>query len=181
MEFKEYQELALQTWGGPQKKRRAVFALVSEVGEVIGKIEKKWRTDYAGNEEKFKEQVSKEIGDTLYYIAVLAYEFNFNITDYTPLSEVVDVTYADDYEVGLNTLIDELAWCAYYTMSTYNTSENDRLIQDEDEDVILGVYNSLRDLTWYLCLDIQEIANQNIAKLKDRAERNMIKGSGDER
>lgn len=50
------------------------------------------------------------------------------------------------------------------------------------------VADELGDVLWYLALladelgvSLGDIAHRNIAKLKDRAERNQIKGSGDNR
>lgn len=168
MLFKEYQEQALKTWGGPEKLRRAAFALYSEVGEVIGKVEKNWRTDYEGNPEKFKEALSKEVGDVLYYISVFAFE-----TDDHSLDDVIIETPSEETNIlGEDVVLENLIAEVYFFIIPYI---NNRELSLED------VYVALIDLCQYFCLDLQKIAEQNIAKLADRAERNVIKGSGDDR
>lgn len=168
MLFKEYQEQALKTWGGPEKLRRAAFALYSEVGEVIGKVEKNWRTDYEGNPEKFKEALSKEVGDVLYYISVFAFE-----TDDHSLDDVViETAYDKNTILGEDIVLENLIAEAYFFIIPYI---NNRETSLED------VYVSLLELCQYFELDLNAIAEQNIAKLADRAARNVIKGSGDDR
>lgn len=65
-----------------------------------------------------------------------------------------------------------------------------RVIRDGDsiEDYKPALKKELGDVLWYLAVlskrlgfSLQEIAEANIEKLKDRANRGVIKGSGDER
>jgi len=75
MDFDEYQEKALET-----DLRTAingntllypVLGLADEVGEVVGKFKKLYR-DRAGNlDEEYKQEIVKELGDVMWYLAVI--------------------------------------------------------------------------------------------------------------
>lgn len=110
MDFTEYQASAAGTAIYPTEGLLGILytglGLANEAGEVAGKIKKMLRDEGATLTLSRREQIAAEIGDVLWYCAMLAYE--------------------------------------------------------------LGV-------------PLQEIAEGNIAKLADRAERNVISGDGDKR
>lgn len=66
-----------------------------------------------------------------------------------------------------------------------------RVYRDPDlslEDQHEGICKELGDVLWYLSnladqlgVSLEEIAEMNLKKLRDRAERNVLKGEGDER
>jgi NTP pyrophosphatase (non-canonical NTP hydrolase) len=75
MTFDEYQTAALRTAADPAKKNELfhlVLGLVGESGEIAEKMKKLVR-DQASDETKIdKADMSKELGDVLWYVAVLA-------------------------------------------------------------------------------------------------------------
>lgn len=110
MDFTSYQASAAETAIYPTEGMLGILytglGLANEAGEVAGKIKKMLRDEGATLTLARREQIAAEIGDVLWYCAMLAYE--------------------------------------------------------------LGV-------------PLRDIAEQNIAKLADRAERNVLGGDGDKR
>ncbi|WP_203569177.1 nucleoside triphosphate pyrophosphohydrolase family protein [Aestuariimicrobium ganziense] len=75
MDFDEYQRLALRTASprtAPHELLHLVLGLVGETGEVAEKF-KKWVRDDASDESRIdRADLTKELGDVLWYAAVLA-------------------------------------------------------------------------------------------------------------
>ena len=87
MNFNEYQEKAIGTAVYPKHQALPYLALglAGEAAEVANKVKKVLRGDYDDDPEKAEEalaNIAKELGDTLWYIAVLASELD------TPLASV---------------------------------------------------------------------------------------------
>jgi len=80
MNFKEYQKLTQRTAVYPKDNAiaYALLGLSGEVGEVANKYKKVLRGDKPLNDE-FRETVSHEIGDVLWYIARLAEELDLSL------------------------------------------------------------------------------------------------------
>ncbi len=85
MNLGEYQALALNTWNPPPREKVLDIAYLAlglgEVGEVQGKIKKIIRDDANVISEEKKEAISAELGDVLWYVAVLAAELGLNLED----------------------------------------------------------------------------------------------------
>lgn len=79
MELKEYQSKCLLTWGGEQKLIRSFLGVAGEAGEMSECIKKHLRGDFDLDE--VKRRAFKEIGDTMYYLAVCAYELGLNLDE----------------------------------------------------------------------------------------------------
>lgn len=79
MELKEYQKLCLNTWQGEERLVRTFFGVAGEAGELCEKIKKHMRGDYDLDE--LKSRTRKEIGDVLYYLAVMSHELGFELSD----------------------------------------------------------------------------------------------------
>jgi len=99
MNIHDYLEGCLRTWEGGERLVRAILGLVGEAGEVAEKYKKYLRDDYE-NEIKvamalhgepmdesaqvllahkaFLEAIKKELGDVIYYWAVLCYELGLD-------------------------------------------------------------------------------------------------------
>ncbi len=58
---------------------RMVLGLLGETGEVAEKIKKQLRTGIDYNDEKFKEDLKKELGDVLWYMSMLAEVYGFDL------------------------------------------------------------------------------------------------------
>ena len=86
MKLNEYQTLAIRTAQYPADVALSYLALglVGEAGEVANKVKKILRGDYDDNPEKAEavlEAVGFELGDTLWYLAVLADELGVELDD----------------------------------------------------------------------------------------------------
>jgi len=74
MELSFYQRKALQTAIYPETQRIAypAMGLAGEVGEVMNKIKKVYRDKDGVFDKQTKQDIAKELGDVLWYLAVLA-------------------------------------------------------------------------------------------------------------
>lgn len=82
MTFDEYQQKAVTTAidDGVELMHRAL-GLAGEAGEVSGKLTK-WLRDYKGDVSKLdKEELSKELGDVMWFVAALAEELGCSLDD----------------------------------------------------------------------------------------------------
>lgn len=85
MKLNEYQKKALTTALYP-KKYKVIYpalGLGNEAGEVMGKI-KKWMRDDDGDGKMSKERkdaLAEELGDVLWYLAILAQDLNLQLSD----------------------------------------------------------------------------------------------------
>jgi NTP pyrophosphatase (non-canonical NTP hydrolase) len=74
MTFNKYQQLAAKTAVYPEQYRVSypALGLAGEAGEVCEKIKRIYRDDEGKLTEERREEISKELGDVLWYIAILA-------------------------------------------------------------------------------------------------------------
>ena len=84
MELHEYQRLALRTAAPRTKKNELlhlVLGLVGESGEIAEKF-KKWVRDADSDEARIDTaDLAKELGDVMWYVAVLADYFDLDLSD----------------------------------------------------------------------------------------------------
>lgn len=83
MQFSQYQQQTKSTAIYPAIGHRVTYpalGLANEAGEVLGKIKKVFR-DKDGNFDSAKDDISKELGDVLWYIAQVANELDINLDD----------------------------------------------------------------------------------------------------
>jgi len=85
MKLDEYQKKALKTALFPSKYKVVypALGLGNEAGEVMGKI-KKWLRGDDGGEQMSKERklaLKDELGDVLWYLAVLSKDLGFKLSD----------------------------------------------------------------------------------------------------
>ncbi|PIP68887.1 hypothetical protein CO033_00905 [Candidatus Nomurabacteria bacterium CG_4_9_14_0_2_um_filter_32_10] len=85
MKLKEYQKKALITAFHP-KKYKVIYpalGLGNESGEVMGKIKKWLRGDDGKGKmsKERKESLKEELGDVLWYLAVLAHDLGISLDD----------------------------------------------------------------------------------------------------
>ncbi|OHB10625.1 MAG: hypothetical protein A3G05_00830 [Candidatus Zambryskibacteria bacterium RIFCSPLOWO2_12_FULL_45_14] len=90
MNLSEYQKKALKTALFPKKYKviYAAMGLGNEAGEVLGKI-KKWLRGDDGNGAMSKERrlaLRDELGDVLWYLAVLSRDLGLNLDDIAKLN-----------------------------------------------------------------------------------------------
>jgi|SRR5210317_688002 NTP pyrophosphatase (non-canonical NTP hydrolase) len=82
MNFNEYQEMAKST-AIYDKKHQILYpalGLAGEAGEVANKVKKLIRDGYEENKD-YRQTVAAEIGDVLWYCAVLASDIGYELSD----------------------------------------------------------------------------------------------------
>ncbi|MFH1657499.1 MAG: nucleoside triphosphate pyrophosphohydrolase family protein [bacterium] len=89
MNFEEYQKLSRQTVIYPDKDNNFVYptlGLVGETGEIAEKIKKVLRDDAGVVSEEKKQEIAKELGDVLWYLAQLATELKLSLEEIVSLN-----------------------------------------------------------------------------------------------
>lgn len=89
MTFEEYQEQVNETAIYPDVGNNFVYpalGLAGESGEVSEKIKKLIRDHGGSATQEQKEEIKKELGDVLWYVARLSAEFGFTIRDAAELN-----------------------------------------------------------------------------------------------
>lgn len=84
MTFEEYQEISQRTAVYPMVGENFIYpamGLAGEAGEVVGKISKILRDDDGVITEKKRSEISKELGDVLWYIAQVSTEFKLSLEE----------------------------------------------------------------------------------------------------
>ena len=84
MNFTEYQNVALSTAIYPKKYETIypALGLCGESGEVAEKIKKSIRDGlHNWPDEQFKEELTKELGDVLWYISALASDLDISLNE----------------------------------------------------------------------------------------------------
>jgi len=143
------------------------LGFMEELGELSGKLSKRIR-DTNFDITLFE----KEVGDVLWFLANIidykAKHFDYSVSssvnffqEFKPMSKAIP-----DYELIIAIACLFKSWVDLNTSFVYLFS-------------ILHNLDTLRSR--YSTKTLQEIAEQNIAKLEDRKSRNVIKGNGDER
>lgn len=168
MNSKEYIEKA-STFRLPSADNKDYLYLgfMEELGELSGKLSKRIR-DTNFDITLFE----KEVGDVLWFLA--------NIIDFQVKSEerqeLPDINFFQKFKPISKTFPD------YLLVVKIAKLFDSWLISDWSSTYPLLILSSLDTLRGrYSTKTLQEIAEQNIAKLEDRRNRNAIKGNGDER
>lgn len=84
MNFNDYQQLALRTAAGKSKNNELfhlVLGLVGEAGEIAEKFKKLVRDNDSNEDLIDREDIAKELGDVLWYIATLADYLELSLDD----------------------------------------------------------------------------------------------------
>lgn len=180
MDYKTYLSHCLETWGGDNRRRRCALAIMEEVGEVVGKYQKILRGDYkALGAAQFQEDMTKELGDVMFYITVMIFEhkqeygledFDIEFNDVVNRMFDINLFKGDGAEVMKN--------CAMriydYLAALERTNNYDSIFRGMYAVILQLAYNRFMILP-------DDILKKNIAKLQDRKKRGVIIGSGDNR
>lgn len=84
MTFKEYQKISRKTAVYPVVGEKFVYpalGLAGEAGEVMEKIKKIFRDKNKKVDQATKQEIAKEMGDVLWYLAQLATEFDLSLDE----------------------------------------------------------------------------------------------------
>ena len=82
MTFDDYQEKSRKTAIYPNIGQNFIYptlGLADEAGEVVGKIKKVMRDHGGVINDTHKEEIAKELGDVLWYVAQIATELNISL------------------------------------------------------------------------------------------------------
>ena len=84
MDFRDYQKLSRKTAIYPQKGKNFIYptlGLAGEAGEVAEKIKKVLRDNQGIIDQPRKEEIAKELGDVLWYLAQIATELGLSLEE----------------------------------------------------------------------------------------------------
>ena len=84
MKFNEYQKEALKTATYPKRGKNFVYpvlGLTGEAGEVAEKVKKVLRDKKGIIDTSTKEALKKELGDVLWYLAILCHELGLDMDE----------------------------------------------------------------------------------------------------
>lgn len=164
MTFEEYQKAAVSfRTESANNEEYLTLGLIAEVGEAAGKLAKRVR-DGVFDEKAF----IKELGDILWFVANLAeYYDRENCTKFS--AELKDCFEA---EVDDERFDEDIMRLLVYWVGFFLDGEGWRLT-----DIVFEV-GSIAKRHGYT---LEQVAEINIAKLRDRQARGVIKGDGDER
>lgn len=170
----DYQKEALKTSDETNTLEYCVLGLVSEAGEVAGVVKKWLRGDYG--EATMRAKMLDELGDVLWYVALTA--------DRVKESMLGRVTFTEFHEFTWNALEpDSRRLGRLVSFLVHGTTE--AVMADGDfqniRDCLPGTVASLSNLAFITGHTLDGIAAHNIAKLRDRQQRGVIRGSGDRR
>ncbi len=89
MDFREYQKKARKTAIYPNKGKNLLYPVLGlggEAGEVLEKVKKLIRDKNYKIDKKFKEDLKKELGDVLWYLAAICSELKISLDDVAKLN-----------------------------------------------------------------------------------------------
>lgn len=161
MTFEEYQKEAVKfRTETADNEEYLTLGLIEEVGEAAGKLAKR-RRDGVWDEKAFV----KELGDILWFVANLA-----DYYDDADIHESLKDCFLE--EVGGDRSDETIMRSLVYWVGIF--------LDDEDEflaDIVFEVGGLAKRYGYTL----EQVAEINLAKLRDRAARGKIQGNGDER
>ena len=164
MTFEEYQQEAVKfRTETANNEEYLTLGLIAEVGEAAGKLAKRRRDDV------FEEKAFiKELGDILWFVA--------NLLDYRKNKEAKQ-RLKDCFLWAFYDAAFPKSHLMFVAAQAAHLANSSRFYSDAFEHI----------LRWLGCLandfgyTLEQVAEINLAKLRDRAARGVIKGNGDER
>lgn len=190
----DYQKEALKTSDEMNTLEYCVLGLVNEAGEVAGVVKKWLRGDY--DEATMRDKMLSELGDVLWYVAVTADRAGVDLSKFDYFEEIVwSIEWVDGISKykALYDFSPSIKWRKLFSESCELAEKCGSIgrVMFDDEDIISAyrpdekdlyqVTHMIRFLSSCLGLTLRDIAAHNIAKLRDRQQRGVIRGSGDER
>lgn len=175
MNYKEYEKKAITTKAYHEKVAipYVVLGLCGELGETYEKLNQ-------DNLENQLNEISKEIGDQLWYLASIRVELALPLED--------DWNWTEKEKPSSLELPSEVGKIAEQVKKWLRDDWKDgetNTFPEKRKTVVLSAWKNiwkyLNGLADSLGLDIEEIAIQNNEKLASRKQRNVINGEGDNR
>lgn len=194
MDFNHYQAAAKTTAIYPESAKLSypLLGLSGEFGEICEKVKKHIRD----GRELDKEDLTKELGDVLWYLSAVSSDFDIKLNDvfdyvvneYMPADSVLNYDVLKSLLLlsnAIGKLSEEFVCNDELTMQVSTETDNDAAFAKYQEELRIEL---LANILFYLIqlitafeLSIDNIADTNLAKLLSRKERNVLHGSGDNR
>ena len=155
MNLSDYQARALET-ALPTALEFAYLTpmIMSEVGEMYGKIAKAVRDEWT--DEKLKQELTKEYGDVCWGVAVLLHKMGLH-----------EETHGERVCEEPLVMITDMAVDIFANLQLHVVAELWAVLRDNAEKITGST--------------LDQVLEANLAKLADRKQRGVIGGSGDER
>ncbi len=163
-----------------------VLGLIGECSEISNKIKKILRDDGGKITDKKTQEIGKETGDCLWYIANICREANLSMQNI-----VEDAVRHYLSILSVNKVVDIFDVCLVLQKPLYGISIGAKRVKDGTQNDFLvrnGFGTDLRDicvLLIFLCnslgLSFETVGKRNIENLLCRQKRNTLHGSGDDR
>lgn len=185
--FIDYTEKAYSTCGDSSWNEGEFYfpyGIREESGELCGIIKRVLRGDFSFSDEKFKDLIIKESGDVLWYSSQILFK------SYTRFSkEIVSFSEEqkhnfkkfiyDSFYTGVvsNNLMKNIFHINSLACQIFINYDMFRSIKEE----IFSILFNIDAIAHIFNYDIEYIGEKNYEKLQDRKERNVIKGSGNNR
>lgn len=164
MTFEEYQKEAVSfRTDTANNEEYLTLGLIAEVGEAAGKLAKR-RRDGVFDEKAF----IKELGDILWFVA--------NLADYYDKNN--DANFSTELK---NCFKEDFVYIRFPDWTMERMARFAGKTVCGDDICFVDIVNEVNCLAHYFGYTLEQIAEINIAKLRDRAARGVIKGDGDER
>lgn len=161
MKLNEYQELAMRT--SPEDHDRVLngcMGLIGESGEIMD-ILKKFRFQSLPGMELPKNEIIKECGDVMWYIAETATGLNVKLED------IIDVELTGVYYSGGNAFEDETATICELACMVYTFCIRHRTAECAIP-ILSDIYRHVTNICQMCGITIHEAEMRNIEKLKKR-------------
>ena len=165
MTFEEYQKEAVSfRTETANNEEYLTLGLIAEVGEAAGKLAKR-RRDGVFDKQAFV----KELGDILWFVANLA-DYYDKYHDTNLSADLKECFKQELFAVLLNNTY-QMIKIADYAVGAVKYGCN----------FFIELIRIVCDLAYCYGYTLEQVAEINIAKLRDRAARGVIQGNGDER
>ena len=183
MTLDEYQEKALRTAMYEDKITYPALKLIGETGEVCEKLGKILRDQYGLIGIENKKQLAKELGDVMWYVAVLTHDVGFKLSNFGLRRKEEDVNklFADE---TIHQIAVRMANFAVWTSMKAIVFEKHTKESCRKKDVAIGagtMIEFIQRLALMIDYNLDDIMEMNVGKLQSRFIRRKIKGSGDDR
>lgn len=171
MNYKEYEAKANQTpiYNPKVAIPYVVIGLAGEMGETFEKMK----------DEANIEDVALEIGDMMWYLAMIRIELNLPIEDDWNWNEDVRMPSPFDIVSEVGKIAEQVKKFLRDDWSEDSCNHFSENRKDQTVEAWKNVWSYLNGLSKSLGLTIEEIGLKNNEKLASRKKRNVIHGSGD--
>ncbi len=175
----KYQEQARSTAIYPRQENNLLYptlGLMGEIGEVSNKLKKNIRDN------NYSTGLPDEIGDVCWYMANFCCELQINLSDlFEDLGNYNQAKENNIYEEMLAIQV-SLGIISGNVLSLINSECGS--MRSTKDNIFANLHNiviGLNNMCNFLNLDLKDIAKNNIEKLLDRKQRDVLRGSGDNR